>query len=317
VEETPGADGVTRGRLVGGTSYFKLGPDDIQVTGGLLKVARRADDRYESIDDPAPTLETLRDSGERVDIFTFMQKLPETSPKYDFHMEWDNVAALAVTTYDRWWTAQVNAKTRNVVRRSERAGVAVREVLFDDQLAQGISGIYNETPIRQGKPFPHFGKAPDAVRRDNGTFPDQSIFLGAYLRERLIGFAKLVRDHDNRQAGLMQILSMIRHRDKAPTNALIAHSVRVCAERQIEHLLYASFSYGNKQRDGLSDFKRHNGFQRIELPRYYIPLTPTGRVALRFGLHHRLADRFPEPLLARLRTARRFWYARRLQADKP
>jgi hypothetical protein len=109
----------------------------------------------------------------------------------------------------------------------------------------------------------------------------------------------------------MQILAMVSQRDKAPTNALIAQAVRSCADRRIPYLVYANFAYGNKHRDSLSDFKQNNGFQRIDLPRYYVPLTVKGRIAVRFGLHHPIATHIPEPVLARLRTIRRSWAARR------
>jgi hypothetical protein len=114
----------------------------------------------------------------------------------------------------------------------------------------------------------------------------------------------------------MQILSMIKHRDKAPTNALIAQAVRSCAERKIPNIIYANFSYGKKERDSLADFKESNGFQRVEIPRYYVPLTLKGHAALRLGLHHRLQERIPAPLLARLRQARSMWYGRKLPVTK-
>ena len=103
----------------------------------------------------------------------------------------------------------------------------------------------------------------------------------------------------------MQIVSMICHQDKAPTNALIAQSVRSCAERGIPFLWYANMTYGKKQDDGLADFKRHNGFQKIELPRYYVPLTVAGRMALRLGLHHGMSDWIPEPVAATYRRIRK------------
>jgi len=102
---------------------------------------------------------------------------------------------------------------------------------------------------------------------------------------------------------------MAAHRDKSPTNALIAESVRLCADRKIGHLCYGKFSYGKKQRDSLTDFKQNNGFQRIEVPRYFVPLTMRGKIALRLGLHHKVADRVPEPLLITYRNLRRLWYA--------
>src|SRR5262249_41788559 len=153
---------------------------------------------------------------------------------------------------------QINGKTRNMIRRAETKGVVVREVAFDDDLVKGISKIYDEVPVRQGRSFWHYGKALSAVRAENGTFLDRSVFLGAFHDGELVGFAKLVSDEAHTQAGLMQILSMIRHRDKSPTNALIAQAVRSCADRGIPFLVYANFSYGNKQRDSLSDFKQHN-----------------------------------------------------------
>lgn len=280
---------------------------DIQVEGGLIRIARLAAEGYEFLEEPEPVLDALRESGVRIDLFTFRQKLPHTSPKYSYPMEWDNVAALPVSTFDCWWTRQINAKTRNMVRRAEKKEIAVREVPFDDAFVQGISAIYNESPIRQGMRFWHYGKELEAVRRENATFPDRSVFIGAFLGESLIGFAKLVCDEAQGQAGLMQIVSMIRHRDKAPTNALIAQAVRSCAQREIPYLWYAKFSYGKKQRDSLADFKRHNGFQRIELPRYYVPLTLAGRTALHLGLHHRLKEHIPQPVLAQVRKIRSLW----------
>jgi len=296
--------------------FMKICGKDIQVQGGLIRIARLAADGYEFLEDPESALDALRESGIRIDLFTFTQKLPHTQPKYGYPMEWDNVAALPVSTFDHWWTRQVSFKVRNKVRLAEKRGVSVREVPFDDALVRGISAIYNESSIRQGKPFWHYGKDLETVRRENATFLDRSVFIGAFLGESMIGLAKLVSDEVQGQAGLMQILSMIQHRDKAPTNALIAQAVRSCAERGIPYLVYSKFSYGKKQRDSLIDFKQYNGFQRIELPRYYVPLTLAGRAAFGLGLHHRLADRIPEPVLARLLKIRSLWYGRKFQVAK-
>jgi hypothetical protein len=112
---------------------------------------------------------------------------------------------------------------------------------------------------------------------------------------------------------MVHILSMIQHNDKAPTNALIAQAVRYCAEHKIPFLVYEHFVYGNKQGDSLSHFKEVNGFQRVDLPRYYVPITILGRIALRLGLHHRLADRVPESVAAKFREMRKAWYRREVE----
>ena len=283
---------------------------DVQIEGRLIRTARLVADGYEFFEHPTAALEHVRSVDTRIDVFTFMQRLPETQPKYDFPMEWDNVAALAVSTFDHWWERQINAKVRNMVRLAEKRGTTVRTVPFDDALVQGISAIYNESPFRRGRHFHHYGKDVESVRRENGTFLERSVFLGAFFGERLIGFAKLVSDETRAQAGLMQFLVMIGHRDKAPANALIAEAVRSCAARGIPYLVYSQFAYGKKQQDSLSDFKAYNGFRKIDLPRYYVPLTAIGRLAIRAGLHHPWPDRIPESVVARLRTLRSAWYTR-------
>ena len=291
-------------------------PPDLSVRGRFVRIARLAAEGYDFVDDPVETVDHLRAQGRRVDLFTFTQYLPNTTPRYDYPMEWDNVAAIRVSTFEHWRTRQVKDKTRNMLRRAERAGLIVRPVPFDNALVHGISAIYNESPTRQGRRFTHYGKNLEVVRRESATFLDRSVFLGAFVGENLVGFAKLVRARH--QAGLMQIVAMFGHRDKAPTNALIAHAVNVCEQQRIPYLVYSRFSYG-RQADPLRDFKRYNGFERFEIPRYYIPLTMVGRAALRLGLHRRHhAVRFarlrayvPEPIIEHARTIRARWWARR------
>jgi hypothetical protein len=284
---------------------------ELSIRGALIRTGFIDGEGYQFLDDPEAAVQALRESAPRMDLFTFIQRLSDTSPKYQYAMEWDNMAALHVSTFENWMKHQIDFKVRNKVRKAEKNGVVVREVPYDDTLVQGIHAIYNESPVRQGKRFWHYGKDPEAVRRMNGTFLDQSIFIGAYFEGNLIGFVKLVSDENRGQAGLMQIISMIQHRDKAPTNALVAQAVRSCAQREISNLWYANFSYGKKQPDSLADFKRHNGFQKVELPRYYVPLTLTGRMALRLGLHHGIANHIPEPVAATYRKIRSFWYTKK------
>ena len=58
----------------------------------------------------------------------------------------------------------------------------------------------------------------------------------------------------------------------------------------------------------LSDFKEHNGFRRIDVPRYYVPLTLKGWVGFRLGMHRSVGDHFPGPVLAGFRELRSAWY---------
>ena len=285
---------------------------DIRVDRKLIRIAHLDAEGYQFFDDPMAAVEELRRSRCGIDLFTFVQRLSDTKSHYAYPMELDNFAALHVSTFDDWMTHTLNFKVRNKVRKAAKCGVDVREVTYDDDFVRGISQIYNETPIRQGMRFWHYGKDLETVHQINGTFPNQSIYIGAFYEGSMIGFIKLVMDEHRSQAGLMQILAMIRHRDKAPANALIGQAVRSCAERGIPYLWYANITYGKKGEDSLAEFKRHNGFQKLEIPRYYVPLTIAGRIALRFGLHRGLLEWVPAPMTATYRKVRSFWYARKL-----
>jgi hypothetical protein len=293
------------------TKVIEVCGREISIDGRILRTAHLHGDRYRFLDDPAPVVNGLRACGARVDLFTFAQRLPETEPKFSYPIEWDNFAVLPVSTFENWWTNQIDNKTRNMVRKAERKGVLVREVPLDDQLIRGIWEVYNECPIRQRRRFPHYGKDLETVHREEATFIDSSVFIGAFFEGKLIGFVKLVPDETCTQAGLMNIVSMLKHLDKAPQNALIAYAVRACASRGIQYLVYSKFDYGRRGHDGLRDFKENNGFRRVDTPRYYIPLTTMGWAAFRLGLHHSMGEIIPEPVAARLRDLRAAWYDRK------
>jgi hypothetical protein len=290
---------------------MQAGARKIIVSGTAIRTARIDGDGFRFIENPELILADLRKYEGRIDLFTFMQRLPNTSPLYHYPMEWDNVAAIEIDSFEEWWNEQLGFKARNKAKQAEKKGVVLCEIPFDESLVRGIWEIYNETPIRQGRRFFHYGKSLDTIRREAGTFLDCSVFIGAFFKERMIGFTKVTFDETGTQGGVMHIISMIQHRDKAPTNALVAHTVRACANRGIRYLVYSNFAYGNKTHDSLSDFKERNGFRRIDVPRYYIPLSRVGRAARSLGLHLSVHHHLPESVIAAARKYRAAWYNRR------
>ncbi|MGE4056584.1 MAG: hypothetical protein AB7F99_17475, partial [Vicinamibacterales bacterium] len=207
-------------------------------------------------------------------------------------------------TYEEWWKSQINNKTRNLVVKSRKKGVVVRQVEFDDAFVRGITAIFNETPIRQERPFLHYGKSEATIRRQFARYLFREEILGAYAGDELIGFVMMA--YAGSFATLTQIISLIRHRDKSPNNALIAAAVERCAARKVPALAYALWPRGP-----LRDFKKHNGFEPVMVPRYYVPLTTKGRIALRFKLHRHPVELLPEPAIERLRATRSKFYAYR------
>ncbi len=300
-------------RMNTGKAELRLEGRKVVVQGRLCRVAHLDGEGYKFLGDPESGIAELRAANPRADLFTFLPKLAETPQQYPYPFEWDNLAVLTISTFDQWWTQQIGFKARNKAKQAEKKGIAIREVPFDDTLVQGIWEIYNEVPVRQGRRFPHFGKSLEAVRTMSATFLDSSVFIGAFDGEKLIGFIKLTMDDTRTQAGIMHILSLVSYRDKAPTNALVVQAVRSCANLGVTRIVYANFAYGKKAQSSLSDFKERNGFQRVDVHRYYVPLTRWGAMAFRLGLHRRFAERVPEGLAAKLRELRSRWYQRRFQ----
>jgi len=296
-------------------SLIEVCGKQIRITGKFVRIARLEADTYHFIDDPETMLDGLRKCGARIDLFSFMQTLKEPTPQYKYPMEWANMAVAPAASYEEWWK-QITSEARNRSKQAEKKGIVIREVPFDDELAKGIWEIYNETPFRQGRPFSHYGKDFETVKREEATFLDTSIFIGAFLNEKLVGFVKLTTDEAGTQANLMNILSMVSERDKAPTNALIAHSIKACAKRGIPNLIYQRFFYGTKKWDGLMRFKQVNGFRSVDVPRFYVPLTALGWAAYRLGLHQRLVDRLPGRVGEMLRSTRAAWNARKMSSAK-
>ena len=60
-----------------------------------------------TIADPEWFISRVRETELNADIFTFRQKLPDTSPKYAYPLEWDNFAVIPITTFSEWWDKRV------------------------------------------------------------------------------------------------------------------------------------------------------------------------------------------------------------------
>ena len=253
---------------------------------------RLAQDRREYKRDFVPTsvfLKKLADRG--VDIFSFIERkwcftIPK--PEDSWVKAEDNIALLQTKNFADWLGA-VGKKTRNMIRKAEKSGIKTEVVEPSEKLAEGIWKIYNETPIRQERAFPHYGISLETVK--NSVFSAQDdTFIGAFLDGELVGFIQLV--YGDKIAIIQQILSFQKHSDKAVNNALIAKAVEVCVSRQVGWLMYGRM--GNHP--SLDDFKENNGFTKFLFPRYYVAVTRKGRIAMRMGLHKDPKDSLPEAI---------------------
>ena len=293
---------ISNAPLIGGKQY--------QIHLGIVRVLALHDELGDSPADPQSTIQEIRQRELPVDLFTFLLRPPETSPRFPYHMEWENLAVLQISTYENWFKKQIHPNTRTNIRKAAKKGLVVRIEAFSDELAAELVALFNETPIRRGKRYPYYGWDLEMVKHAWATQLDQSFWVVAYYQKLFVGFVKLiVNDGFARTSGT---IAKEAYRDKAPMNALFAECVRLCASRGIPLLVYGKFTYGQQGETSLSQFKRHNGFQKLEVPRYFVPLSIRGRVGLRLGLHRGLIDVIPEPALRVLLKMRSKWYVWRV-----
>jgi len=277
-------------------------------TGRWLKTVCVQDEdllEHETVADPQSFIERLRAAQLSADLFTFAQRLHETTARYSYHLEWDNFAVIPITTYKDWWEKLIEPSVRRAVRKAAKSGIVVKSVEFDDAFVRGIVDINNETPVRQGKPFWHFHKSFEVVRAEHSTYADRNAFLGAYYNDELVGYIRIT--YVGRSAHIIQILSKVRHLDKRPTNALLAKAVELCEVMKMSRLVYCNYVYKDPN-SSLTEFKKRNGFEKMLVPRYYIPLTTKGKVALSLRLHRGLMHAMPQSLVAKAVKLRNRWY---------
>jgi hypothetical protein len=280
----------------------KIDGQTFAITKGSLTMVRLEDEWYEDVRNPEFVIDVLMNSpGIKPDIFTFWQRLPNVEPQYQYRTEWEFIAALPIKSFDYWWNKQVKGTTRNMIRKSQKAGVQVREATYDDDFVRGMTEIFNEAPVRQGRRFWHYGKDFETVKRQFSRFLFREDLIGAYCQNELVGFAML--GNAGEYGVLGQIISKIKHRDKAINNALIAKAVGICERKQLPYLVYAYWTANS-----LVDFKRHSGFQEMRVPRYFVPLTRKGKLALKLALHRGWKAALPNRIKDPLKKFRKFWY---------
>jgi hypothetical protein len=260
------------------------------------------------LESPEPFIEKLKGDGRNVlkaDIFTFTQKIPATRPKYDYPFERESIAAIHMIEFNQWWEG-LPQETRKNVRRAQKRGVQVRISEFDDNLINGIRGVNDDSPLRQGTANAYYGKTFEETKERYGEFVGRCDFICAYFGEELIGFLHLI--HRGDVASILNLTSKPSHFDKRPSNALMAKAAEICAARGISYITYGLYNYGNKTDSPLRQFKIRNGFEEILVPRFFVPLTTWGKISIKMKLHRGLIGILPHGVITLGVNARSKWY---------
>jgi hypothetical protein len=281
---------------------IQIGGQTYSITSGALTIVSLEDDWYEDVRDPEAVIQALKEASDlKADLFTFWQRLPNIEPRFKYHMESEEIAVLPVKSFDQWFNQQIKSRTRNLIRKSQKDGLEVRETTYDDAFVKGMTAIFNEAPVRQGRPFWHYGKDFETIKRQFSRFIHREDMIGAYYQGEMIGFMMLGNAGPFAVTG--QIISSLKHRDKSTNNALIAKAVELCEKKGLPYLVYLFWSG-----DSLAEFKRRCGFEKVSVPRYFVPLTQKGKLALKLRLHRGWKQLLPKELTKSLKKLRSRWY---------
>jgi hypothetical protein len=272
---------------------------------GLARVLTLREELGDTIEAPERVAQAAKNNRLSADILTFTERFPETTRHYGYVMEWDNLAVLAVSNYDYWLKKQAERAVKRKVRKAAQAGIQVSAHRFSRELVNDLAKIFNETPIRRGRRYPYYGMKAEQIAQAWIPDAERSLFLLAECENEPVGFMKLLMtEHFGATSGSVTKLS---HRDRAPMNALIAKAVDIVASRGLKRLIFGKFEYSGQIDSGLTMFKKHNGFERVEIPRYYIPLSVKGKVLLCLRLYRPLSTLVPISVARRLGRVRERW----------
>ena len=274
------------------------------IDGRFLTVARLKDEWYDELEDPERVISSLKKFGSVPDLFTFWQRLPDTVPIYPYYYERDVLSAIPLKDFQHWWEKQIKSDTRKKAKRAEKRGIEIKVIPLDDVFVRGVMGIFNETPVRRGKPFWHYGKSFETLKEELSRDLPTSKFVGAYEQGELVGFVKL-NCAAGRFANPGLIVSKLEARKKYVNNALIAKCVELCCKDGLKYLTYTKWRRGSQ-----AEFLIRHGFEKTPVPRYWIPLTNKGKIALKLGFHRDMRTRIPDKLMRALLNLRGAFYHR-------
>jgi hypothetical protein len=226
-----------------------------------------------------------------VDLFTFVQRSflsHQRKRRYEFFSDSEPIGLLKIPSFDEWWRS-IDYNARRCIRKSTKLGVRVKPADIDEEFIAGAQRIYNETPIRQGRRYSGYGLSIDDLN-EKFTSMENSEVLGAYFRDELIGLLWVSYGYE--VAAYRSFLSFIKQRDKYPNNALLAESVRRCCQKGYHFLTYGNMGY----LPGLDFFKANHGFRQFFIPRYYVPLSTRGELAIKLKVYKRIEESLPPKL---------------------
>ncbi len=167
-------------------------------------------------------------------------------------------AMITVPIDESDYLAAIGPKTRNMIRKAERAGYTYREFEYNDEL-DALWAINRSTPERQGKPMSKsYRERPDPSHGVQDLCDEhRRVWVGGYVGETLSAYCQLVL------CGELAIVNRILgHADflrDGVMDGLALALVRRCIGTRVRFINYLTL----KTSPGLRHFKESTGFRPL------------------------------------------------------
>jgi hypothetical protein len=213
------------------------------------------------------------------------------------------IALLSFPSYDDWWSSPRINKTRNHVRAALKAGVSVEAVeeISDRGTAMEVVRMYNESPIREKRYFPGYGRWNVDSVQGHFKSDDSSSTLVAKWHGQVVAVDRWkFKGQVAIVASGITSLKARRH-FRGIDHLLLAKQIELLAERGVRYVVYGKLGVI----PALDSFKVENGFRPVKVNYNHILFSRKAMVLAKFGLHRRpdiLMSKHPWilPSLARL-----------------
>jgi hypothetical protein len=176
---------------------------------------------------------------------------------------------------DDIWRKNLDKKARNAVRRAEKSGVRIEIIDPEDYIEE----IYECNKSKKGVPPCYVDKdcITNEIKNNKNNFGDCFQGIGAFLREKLIGYAYLISV--NRELTLLSRLFInYNFRHVSISELLLWSGIEITAKNKMKFLQYGSWS---RYHPGLDMLLEHFGFSKsFKTLNIYIPLTRRGKIFL-------------------------------------
>jgi hypothetical protein len=191
------------------------------------------------------------------------------------------IALLSFTSFEEWFSL-IRKETRNDIRKSRKDGAKV-EILDNPspELSREILRIFRESPFREGRYFEGYHIWNEENIQSAFQTSGSILTVVAKYDGRVLGVSRILYREKNAKVMTHMISLAGRNSVRGIASAMLAADIDYLTKKGVRYLTYGKSGVISK----LDQFRKHNGFELIEVDYNYLPLTLKGNEYCRLGIY--------------------------------